>query len=99
MLLVLEQQAVISQLYQRVSDLESSSSSQQQELRRTEAAVAAGAVALRALESHNERQLQDQIAKVEQRCVKRTSDLQAKMHGETAAVSRAVRDLSATLRK
>ena len=90
---------MISQLYQRVSELEGSSAAQQQELRRTEAAVAAGAVALKVLESHNERLIQDQVAKVEQRCVKRTSDLQAKMHAETATVSRAVRDLSATLRK
>ena len=96
---VLEQQTVITQLYQRVSDLEGSSTALKQELRRTEAAVAAGAVALKALESHNERMVQDQIAKVDQRCAKRTSDLQAKMQTETAAVSRAVRDLSVALKK
>ena len=91
--LVLEQQAVIAQLHRKISELEARSSSQQQELKGLEAAVAAGAVALKMLDTRTERSLQDQISKIDQKCARRTADLQTKVHSDLAAVAKSVKDL------
>jgi len=96
---ILEQQGIISQLYHRMTEQETRGASLQQELRRMEGMIAAGALALKASETRHEGALQDQIAKVEQRCVKRTSDLQAKVHSETVALTKSIREVAATQKK
>lgn len=80
-------------LYNKVNDLEALTKSQATHITALEAALVASTVALKASETRNEKQLQDQIKHLDNKLSRNIAAVSNEMQGEMGRVKKAVTDL------
>ena len=88
-----EHQSVIATMYTKVHELEALTKSQAAHITALEAALAASTVALKASETRNEKQLQDQIKQLDNKFSRNLTSVSNEMQGELSRVKKAVTDL------
>ncbi|RYG65400.1 hypothetical protein EON64_11985 [archaeon] len=88
-----EHQSVMATLYNKVNDLEALTKSQATHITALEAALVASTVALKASETRNEKQLQDQIKHLDNKLSRNIAAVSNEMQGEMGRVKKAVTDL------
>lgn len=88
-----EHQSVITTLHKKVHDLEALTKSQSTQITALEAALAATTIALKASETRNEKQLQDQIKQLDSKLSRNITSVSNEMQGEMGRVKKAVTDL------
>ena len=90
---VQEQQSVIVKLNQRVNHLEAQDQKHTAAVAAATASVAAAAIALEASERRAIKSIHDEIGKVDQKSVRRTSDLSSSVQSELNKLQRSFQEL------